>query len=194
MEMKKIITLTGASLSGKTSICKEIEKLSCFRELISITTRPPRSGEEEGIHYYFKTNEEYNNIPKIDFIEEIYFNNYDYAIHKDELNDKENGLIVAEPRGVEQINRYCQENDIKVFNVYLYNSMEVLLQRFKDRYNSDLKARENIYRDRMWNLFMYEMDWVNKINYNSIIDCDNLSINEIASHIITLQYLTFDDI
>ncbi|OGI83947.1 guanylate kinase [Candidatus Nomurabacteria bacterium RIFCSPLOWO2_01_FULL_36_10b] len=58
---KKIIVITGPSGAGKGSIFEAImkkhHKLLGFS--ISATTRPPRKNEENGIHYYFISNEQF---------------------------------------------------------------------------------------------------------------------------------------
>lgn len=51
------IVLSGPSGSGKGTIVKELIKNEQFLLSISVTTRQPRQGEEEGVHYFFKTKE-----------------------------------------------------------------------------------------------------------------------------------------
>ena len=53
------IVLSGPSGSGKGTIVKELIKDEQFLLSISATTRSPRQGEEEGVHYFFKTREEF---------------------------------------------------------------------------------------------------------------------------------------
>lgn len=49
------IVISGPSGSGKGTIVKELIKDEQFMLSISATTRMPRQGEEEGVHYFFKT-------------------------------------------------------------------------------------------------------------------------------------------
>ena len=51
------IVLSGPSGSGKGTIVRELIKDEQFLLSISATTRSPRQGEEEGVHYFFKTRE-----------------------------------------------------------------------------------------------------------------------------------------
>ncbi len=53
------IVLSGPSGSGKGTIVKELIKDEQFLLSISATTRSPRQGEEEGVHYFFKTQEDF---------------------------------------------------------------------------------------------------------------------------------------
>lgn len=56
------IVLSGPSGSGKGTIVKELMKDDTFRLSISATTRTPRQGEEEGVHYFFKTQEAFSKM------------------------------------------------------------------------------------------------------------------------------------
>lgn len=47
--------------TGKGTVIKELmKKDSNLKFSVSVTTRPPREGEKEGVDYYFVTDEEYN--------------------------------------------------------------------------------------------------------------------------------------
>ena len=56
------IVLSGPSGSGKGTIVKELIKDEQFLLSISATTRSPRQGEEEGVHSFFKTREEFEGM------------------------------------------------------------------------------------------------------------------------------------
>lgn len=56
------IVLSGPSGSGKGTIVKELIKDEQFQLSISATTRSPRQGEEEGVHYFFKTREAFEGM------------------------------------------------------------------------------------------------------------------------------------
>ena len=56
------IVLSGPSGSGKGTIVKELIKDEQFKLSISATTRAPRQGEEEGVHYFFKTREAFESM------------------------------------------------------------------------------------------------------------------------------------
>jgi len=49
-----LLVFSGPSGAGKGTVCKELKQNNiAFRLSISATTRPPRSGEVDGVHYYF---------------------------------------------------------------------------------------------------------------------------------------------
>ena len=56
------IVLSGPSGSGKGTLVKELIKNEQFLLSISATTRKPRQGEEEGVHYFFREREEFETM------------------------------------------------------------------------------------------------------------------------------------
>ena len=74
-----LIVISGPSGSGKDSICERLREYNDnFWVSVSCTTRKPRIGEEEGINYYFKNNEEFEELIKNDDLLEYakYGDNY----------------------------------------------------------------------------------------------------------------------
>lgn len=58
-----LIVLSGPSGVGKGTICKELIRVCPDLKMsVSVTTRPPRQGEVEGIHYLFRTEEEFKEL------------------------------------------------------------------------------------------------------------------------------------
>jgi guanylate kinase len=78
--MGKIFLLMGKSTSGKDTIYRNLiedEKLF-LKKVVPYTTRPQRSGETDGVQYFFKTEEEYQDLKKNGQIieERTYHTNY----------------------------------------------------------------------------------------------------------------------
>lgn len=59
MNKGKLLVISGPSGVGKGTICKRIAKDLDVDISVSMTTRKPRDGEEEGVSYYFVTHEEF---------------------------------------------------------------------------------------------------------------------------------------
>ena len=78
--MGKIFLLMGKSTSGKDTIYRNlIEDESLFlKKVVPYTTRPQRFGETDGVQYFFKTEEEYQDLKKKGQIieERTYHTNY----------------------------------------------------------------------------------------------------------------------
>jgi len=63
MSKGKLIVISGASGVGKGTVLKcMMEKRKDFSFSVSATTRPPRPGEEDGVHYYFVTKERFEEM------------------------------------------------------------------------------------------------------------------------------------
>ena len=63
--MKKglLIVISGASGTGKGTVCKELlARESGIAYSVSATSRAPRAGEEEGREYYFRAREEFEQM------------------------------------------------------------------------------------------------------------------------------------
>ena len=61
--MGKIYYMMGKSSSGKDTIYKELlERMPMLGTLILYTTRPKRDGEQNGVEYFFISDEEMENF------------------------------------------------------------------------------------------------------------------------------------
>lgn len=55
-----LLVLAGPAGSGKTTLCERlVREEPAFSRVITATTRPPRPGEENGVHYHFLSPEEF---------------------------------------------------------------------------------------------------------------------------------------
>ncbi|HHW66761.1 MAG: guanylate kinase [Epulopiscium sp.] len=57
-----VVIISGPSGSGKGTIVKEMIKDDKYALSISVTTRSPRVGEEDGVHYFFKSKQEFEEM------------------------------------------------------------------------------------------------------------------------------------
>ena len=78
MSRGKIIVISGFSGVGKGTVMKELVKSDDYALSVSATTRVPRPGETEGISYFYKTTEEFENMIKANDLVEYasYVGNY----------------------------------------------------------------------------------------------------------------------
>ena len=75
-----LIIISGPSGAGKGTVYNEVvARRPNIKKSVSVTTRNPRPGEIEGVHYYFRTLEQYQEmIAKGEFLEtaSVYCNYY----------------------------------------------------------------------------------------------------------------------
>lgn len=108
--LQKFILISGPSGSGKDTVkAKVFEAMpGVFEETVSCTTRKIRSGEKEGIHYHFLTQDEFKKkIENNEFLEWAeYAGNY-YGTLKSEvqriLSNHKTPVAIIEVQGVLQI-------------------------------------------------------------------------------------------
>lgn len=119
---EKMIVLTAPSGSGKTTIASQLIKIFPFLEFsISATTRPPRSYEQNGVHYYFYARDEFDKLIEDDSLaeyEEVYEGQF-YGTLKSELHRIwEKGMIVlfdVDVRGAQNIKKIYGEQCLSIF-------------------------------------------------------------------------------
>lgn len=131
-----LLVISGPSGAGKGTICKKLlEECENTKLSISATTRKPRTGEVEGINYYYKTKEEFElMIGNEEFLEyaQIYDNYYGTpkkAIF-DELEKGNDVILEIEMQGAMQIKRAYPD---AVFIFILPPSLEELKNRIVGR-------------------------------------------------------------
>lgn len=79
MEKGLLVVISGPSGAGKGTIYQRVIEKTGMKRSVSVTTRKPRQGEVEGVNYFFRTEEEYQQmIAAGEFLEtaEVYQNYY----------------------------------------------------------------------------------------------------------------------
>ena len=104
-----LFVISGPSGVGKGTLVKLLlEKHPEVKLSISATTRKPRAGEIEGIHYFFISKEEFlSKIENGDFIEWAEFSGNYYGTYlstvQDAMNAGYNIILEIEVQGAKQI-------------------------------------------------------------------------------------------
>lgn len=137
-----IVAISGPSGAGKTVLSNKLKEEG-FAEIISITTRMPRKGEINGVHYNFSTLENFNKLADNNgLIEKVHVNGNFYGVEASEaLRVSSEGkpiVVVAEPDGVRQIKEFCELNNWDCITVFVNSPIHVLQERLKNRFDNDL--------------------------------------------------------
>lgn len=118
---KIIIALVGKAGSGKDTIASALKaQRPEWNMIVSCTTRPMREGEQEGVNYYYLTNEEFAaKVLNGDMLEVTYFNNWHYGAAKSCLKDGVN-IGVFNPEGFDCLREtQLYDNEITVIGFYI---------------------------------------------------------------------------
>ena len=136
MERGLLIVISGASGTGKGTVCKKIlADLPKISYSISATTRKPRQGEVDGREYYFLSVDEFKQwIADEKFLEfaEVYGNFYGTPLNKieEQLNRGEDVLLEIDVQGALNVKKKCPEG---VYIFLLPPSLEELKRRIEGR-------------------------------------------------------------
>ena len=134
-ENSKLIVISGPSGVGKSSITRELRNDDRFWISVSATTRAPRVGEENGVDYFFVSNEKFDQMVKNgEFLEWANFANARYGTPAkavdQKLADGSNVVLEIELQGARQV-RKVRKDALLVF--IQPPSFEVLKERLVKR-------------------------------------------------------------
>lgn len=185
MNCKKglLVVLSAPSGCGKDTVFKAIEKLrNDVVESVSATTRAPRSGEVDGLNYYFKTRDEFEQmIASGGFFEYTeYSGNYygtPIAGVKQAINDGKVCFLIIEVQGAKNVMRIYPD----CVSIFLYPpNFEILEQRLRGR----MSDSDAVIRNRL-EIAKIEMQSSDCYQYKVLNDNLDIAVQEINNIICT---------
>ena len=181
-----LVILSGFAGSGKGTIIKELlEKYDNYALSVSATTRAPREGEVDGVHYFFKSVDEFKEmIANGELLEYAnYVGNY-YGTPrkyvKDKLAEGKNVILEIETEGALNIKREYPE---AVLVFVMPPSVEEIHNRLKMR---GTESDEII--DKRMKKAGFEISVVDRYDYLMINDVLSESV-EMFNSIVTCQHM-----
>ena len=179
--MNNFIIISAPSGSGKTTICKYLQKLdSSINFSVSCTTRQKRANEVEGKDYFFITNEEFEKkINDAKFIEwEQIHGNFYYGTLKSTLekaiNEDKRILLELDVKGAMSVKNLYPNKSLSIF--IEPPSVEVLKLRLEKR-GTDNDERIIKRLERLES----ELSYKSNFDYHVINDDLDQAVNEIMS-------------
>jgi guanylate kinase len=106
---RKVFVITGPSGVGKGTLIRGLlERVPGLQLSVSATTRPPRPGEGDGVHYYFMTPEEFDErVAAGEFVEHATYAGKRYGTLRSELERRleegEGVVLEIEVEGARQV-------------------------------------------------------------------------------------------
>jgi len=159
-----LIVISGPSGAGKDSVIRRMKELGVpLHFVVTMTTRPPRPGEEDGKDYIFVSEEEFERVLKEGgFLENAIVYGHRYGVPKEQvrkaLESGKDVVMRVDVQGARTLRRLVPE---AVFIFLIPSSEEELVRRLKTRSTEDEKALElrlSIAREEMKSLG--EFDYV----------------------------------
>lgn len=140
MEQGLCIVLSGPSGAGKGTVYSAVTaRCPQLCKSISVTTRQPREGEKEGVHYYFRTEEQFRVMKACgEFLETAQVYNHSYgtplAPVLEKLSQGKDVFFEIDIEGAKQV----KEKYPACVSVFLMPpSFEILEQRLRGRKTED---------------------------------------------------------
>lgn len=174
-----LLVLSGPSGSGKGTVSKALmEKRNDIIFSVSVTTRKPRVGEENGKNYYFVSEEEFEDMVNDNkFLEYALVHNHYYGTPKEFVYEQiDNGEIVLleiDVQGALQIKNNCKD---AVFIFLLPPTMDELKNRIVKR-GTESEADINT---RFENAFK-ELDFVGEYDFFVVNDKVEKAVEDIEA-------------
>lgn len=138
MDAKYLITISGPSLSGKTTLGRLLEATGDFEEVKSHTTRPPRPGEEYGKDYYFVSEAAFDAMEVSDDMiggTEVGGYRYGtaYAVLERAVKGDKIPFAITDPQGPRFLYPWCKDNDTTLVAVWRHVDRRTQLHRWYQR-------------------------------------------------------------
>lgn len=185
-ENKPVFIFTAPSTAGKNHILGLLKSTGIFDEMVTMTTRRPRSGERDGIDYHFVSHDSFEAIAEREgFIEFVKVPSKDsdlgfnyYGTPKSSIGEVfakgKTPLVIIEPEGAVELYNYLAQSEYMPTCVYLNADMGVGLNRFAKRIVDDLsevtdvdekEKIANSYAQRI-DAFEKELSWCKTTNFD----------------------------
>lgn len=164
MKNKLLFCILGKTASGKDTVSRIVAREMNIPLLVSHTSRPMRTGEQEGINYHFVPDYVFDDMEKHgDFIETTTYHissenrDYKYGYNKNVINSCEIGMCIVNPHGLysllesdEDLNIVAialERNDKARALSYLTRDDNVNVDEFVDRWIRDRNDFKDLITD-----------------------------------------------
>ena len=182
-----LVVISGPSGSGKGTVVNRVfEKSKDFSYSISATSRAPRPGETDGVHYHFKTRQEFEHLIQSGMVLEYteYCGNY-YGTLKSSVDGKlEQGINVVleiEVNGALQVKAKYPETILVMLTPPNITTLEKRLRDRGTNDEEDIKRRLMRTCDEMRFFNQYDYFIVNEDG--KVDECADEFINIINSEL-----------
>ncbi len=180
MNKGMLIVLSGPSGSGKGTVLKKFLEENDFKVSISATSREPRENEIDGVNYFFKLREEFEEmIENDDFFEYAMFNGNYYGTPKEyvlkELEKGNDVILEIEVQGAMQVKSIVPDC---VLIFMTTPNINILKERLIGRNTESMEVIE-----QRLNTALAEVDYINCYDYLIINDDVDIAVRDLKDAI-----------
>lgn len=179
MDNGLLIVVSGPSGAGKGTIYHSvIERLPAIKKSVSVTTRAPRAGEIEGVHYFFRTEAQFAAMQKKDgFLETAAVYGHFYGTPKARMLEilarGEDAMLEIDICGAMQIKRHYPDS---VLIFIMPPSLALLEERLRGRRTDSEESIALRLKEARRELKEYE-----RFDYVVVNDVLEKAINEVTA-------------
>ena len=144
-----IYAVVGNTLSGKSTLVRDLVTSTGIKQVVTYTTRPMRKGERDGVDYHFISSEEMDNgnyFGRRDFYTVYREEPYSYAMSKDDMLPFGDAIIILDPQGVRAVKDEIGHQQVTV--VYIDAPIDLLIERGKHRGDSEEEVQRRLHADK----------------------------------------------
>lgn len=161
----QIPIIVGRTASGKSTILEKLCEEHGYTKLVTTTTRDPRPGEIDGVHYHFLSKEQFEEkLANNGFVEHVFAkdNYYGTGVENfDENNQSNKPIVILEPIGAKVLYEKLKEFGVEPVSIFIDESLETCLERVKSR-----EADPEEVSKRILELTTTEMGWEDYMDYD----------------------------
>ncbi len=183
MSSGKLVVISGASGVGKGTVLKRVMELRGGMEFsVSATTRDPRKGEIDGVHYDFITKEAFEEMIRQEgFLEYSYHNENYYGTPRAQVEDKltrGHTLLDIDPNGAAQV---IKKRPDATLIFIMPPSMEELESRLRGRKDTNEEQIQLRLERAVWEIA--QRGWYHHVVVNDQVETCAKEILDIISAI-----------
>lgn len=154
--MKELFLVSGPSGSGKTTLMRE----TGLNKIVTMTTRPKRDGEIDGIDYFFVSNEDFERFLNEKKVIEYnrYKNGHYYGLTKEVLETQlqsESAYIIVEANGMLKYKAFYPH----ATSLFIYSDYESTKKQLFDRggEQEEIEARLSLHMEEIKDAHLYDI-------------------------------------
>lgn len=191
MDNRTIVLLVGESGVGKSTLARHMTDKYGWKEVVSYTTRPPRTPDEDT--HIFVNDAEFDDLMENNNIcAYTEFDGYRYCATDKQVDECD--IYVIDPDGVEYFYDNYRGRKVPMVVYLEADDRELLINRMKARGDSDEKIYARLLNDEIKFAGFYDiLEWAGLDHYTLLVN-EYTTINELGVYLDNIREVELQDI